>query len=150
MIRGRYVRCLAASIFNTDRFRSSPPGDDVFLPSRLYKIVADLLLSLLSLHTLSILILRHPVSSFNMYLYPLVFLLTAHIFSLVHSYRITGATGGVDAASGRRPSRLEFSTLAASGEAFDLYVLALRQFAQDNQANLLSYYQVAGRSYRVR
>lgn len=73
-----------------------------------------------------------------------------HFFSailfatLVHSYAITGATGGVDPASGQRPARQEFTTFASSGAAFDLYIQALKSFTDDDQSQLLSYYQVSG------
>ena len=73
-----------------------------------------------------------------------------HLFSaiffatLVHSYAIIGATGGVDPASGQRPARQEFTTFASSGAAFDLYIQALKSFTDDDQSQLLSYYQVSG------
>ena len=60
------------------------------------------------------------------------------------SYAITGALGGVDAATGQRPVRHDFTSFQHAGPAFDLYILALQDFAQQDQALLLSYYQVAG------
>ena len=59
---------------------------------------------------------------------------------------ITGATGGVDPISGQRPMRQEFSTFQNSGPAFDLYIQAFKQFVEQNQTDLLSYYLVAGES----
>ena len=63
-----------------------------------------------------------------------------------HSIAINGATGSVDPSTGQRPFRQEFSTLATSGPAFDLYILSLQQFQQDDQSELLSYFQVSGES----
>ena len=61
---------------------------------------------------------------------------------------ITGPQGGVNTTTGQRPFRQEFSTFKNSGPAFDLYILALQQFQQQNQSALLSYYQVSGRLYQ--
>lgn len=58
---------------------------------------------------------------------------------------VTGAPGGVNTASGERPSRQDIYTLSSSGPAFDLFILALQQFQQEDQSDLLSYYQVAGK-----
>ena len=57
---------------------------------------------------------------------------------------ITGPQAGVNTVTGQRPFRQEFSTFKASGPAFDLYILSLQQFQQQNQSTLLSYYQVGG------
>ena len=68
-------------------------------------------------------------------------------FSLVNAItaiEVTGATGGVNYATGERPSRQEISTFAASGPAYDLFVLALRQLQSTNQSDPLSYFQIAG------
>ena len=40
--------------------------------------------------------------------------------------------------------RRDFAEFVHAGPAFDLYILSLRAFAQQNQTSLLSYYQVAG------
>ena len=61
-----------------------------------------------------------------------------------NSYAITGPTGGVDVNSGQRPFRQEISSLQNSGPAWDLYILAFQKFTQTDQAQQLSYYQVAG------
>ena len=60
------------------------------------------------------------------------------------SVAIRGVIGGIDASTGQRPSRQEFTTFASSGPAFDLYLLSLQKFQQQNQSGLLSYYQVSG------
>ena len=57
---------------------------------------------------------------------------------------ITGAKGGVDYSTGQRPMRQEFSNFTKSGPAFDLYILSFKQFVEQNQTDLLSYYLVAG------
>lgn len=61
-----------------------------------------------------------------------------------NSYAITGPTGSVDGNTGQRPFRQEISTLQNSGAAWDLYILAFQKFTQTDQAQQLSYYQVAG------
>ena len=60
------------------------------------------------------------------------------------SYAITGPTGGVDNNTGERPFRQEISNFQNSGPAWDLYILAFQKFTQTDQAQQLSYYQVAG------
>ncbi|MCJ1361156.1 hypothetical protein MMC16_000253 [Acarospora aff. strigata] len=57
---------------------------------------------------------------------------------------ITGPKGGVNSATGQRPFRQEISSFQNSGPAFDLYILSFQRFVQQNNTNLLSYYQVAG------
>lgn len=61
-----------------------------------------------------------------------------------NSYAITGPTGGVNTNTGERPFRQEISNLQNSGPAWDLYILAFQKFTQTDQAQQLSYYQVAG------
>lgn len=65
--------------------------------------------------------------------------------SLGNSVAILGPQGGVNTATGQRPFRQDFSTFKNSGPAFDLYILSLQQFQQQNQSALLSYYQVGGK-----
>ena len=62
-----------------------------------------------------------------------------------YAVAITGLQGGVDAASGERPTRQEISVFQYAGAAFDLYILALQIFMQRDQADQFSYYQIAGR-----
>ena len=64
--------------------------------------------------------------------------------SLANAVAITGPQGGVNNVTGQRPFRQDISTFKDSGPAFDLYILSLQQFQQQNQSALLSYYQVAG------
>ena len=66
------------------------------------------------------------------------------LLSHANALAITGPQGGVNIATGQRPFRQEFSTFKNSGAAFDLYILSLQRFQQQNQSALLSYYQVAG------
>jgi tyrosinase len=72
--------------------------------------------------------------------------LTQAIFSVVQPasavVHIRGISGGVNSATGERPARLELRTLQASGPAFDLFVLALKAFQEDD--DLRSFYQIAG------
>lgn len=68
--------------------------------------------------------------------------------SFANSFAISGVSGGVDQTTGQRPFRQEFSSFKASGPAFDLYILSLQEFQQQNQAALLSYYQVTGECNR--
>lgn len=74
----------------------------------------------------------------------LQFLLALSLAYFASSVAINGAQGGVNIASGERPARQELSELTNSGPAFDLYILSLQQFMQQDQSELLSYYQVAG------
>ncbi|KAK4690189.1 hypothetical protein P7C71_g6534, partial [Lecanoromycetidae sp. Uapishka_2] len=73
-------------------------------------------------------------------------LVTLCLASRIGCVAITGPTGGVNAATGQRPFRQDFSTFKTSGPAFDLYILSLQQFQQQNQTAQLSYYSVSGRS----
>ena len=66
------------------------------------------------------------------------------LLSLANAIAITGSQGGVNNVTGQRPSRQDISTFKDSGPAFDLYILSLQRFQQQNQSALLSYYQVAG------
>ena len=75
----------------------------------------------------------------------LIFVTIAICFaSLANAVAITGPQGGVNTTTGQRPFRQEFSAFN-SGPAFDLYILSLQQFQQQNQSALLSYYQVGGK-----
>ena len=65
--------------------------------------------------------------------------------SFANAAAITGPQGGVNTTTGQRPFRQEFSTFKNSGPAFDLYILSLQQFQQQNQSAPLSYYQVGGK-----
>jgi hypothetical protein len=60
------------------------------------------------------------------------------------AYAITGVHGGVNAQTGARPFRQDLKSFQASGPAFELYIQALLQFQSDNQADLLSWYEVGG------
>ncbi len=76
----------------------------------------------------------------------LVFVLgTLFLTNRTKAVAITGPQGGVDSATGQRPFRLEISTFQNNGPAFDLYILSFQRFVQQNQTNILSYYQVAGK-----
>ena len=80
------------------------------------------------------------MASFNLINIVLVICLA----SLANAIAITGSQGGVNTDTGQRPFRQEFSTFKNSGPVFDLYILSLQQFQQQNQSAPLSYYQVAG------
>ncbi len=62
---------------------------------------------------------------------------------------VTGPQAGVNAATGERPFRQELSVLQNSGPAFDLYIQALYYFMQDDQSNVESYFQIAGKCHPV-
>ena len=59
-------------------------------------------------------------------------------------FAITGVNSSVNAVTGERPVRLDILTLQNMGPAFDLYMLALQRFMQQDQSDPLSYYQIAG------
>ncbi|MCJ1291384.1 hypothetical protein MMC34_002927 [Xylographa carneopallida] len=60
------------------------------------------------------------------------------------TFAINGVHAGVNAVTGQRPFRQEFSIFQNAGPVFDLYIQALQQLAQTNQSVMLSYYAVAG------
>jgi tyrosinase len=62
----------------------------------------------------------------------------------ISAYGITGISGGVNADTGERPSRLDLRTLQSAGPAFDLFIQALSQWQSDDQSDILSYYEIAG------
>ncbi|MCJ1477585.1 hypothetical protein MMC13_006258 [Lambiella insularis] len=62
----------------------------------------------------------------------------------VSSYAITGIKAGVNAVTGQRPFRQEFSIFQDSGAQFDLYIQALQRLQNTNQTAMLSYFQVCG------
>ena len=74
-------------------------------------------------------------------------LVIAALAVLGNAVAITGVQAGVNAYSGERPFRQEFSTFKNSGPAFDLYILALQRFQEADQRALLSYFRVAGKLY---
>jgi tyrosinase len=73
------------------------------------------------------------------------FLLLDH----TEAFAITGISAGVNAVTGERPLRRDINDLYMSGPAWDLFILALRQFQQVDQDDPLSYYQVAGKRPQV-
>lgn len=72
------------------------------------------------------------------------FVLWAYLLEVISAIKITGATGGIDLATGQRPSRQEINAFAASGAPYYLFILALRQLQSTNQTDPLSYFQIAG------
>ncbi len=77
----------------------------------------------------------------------LLFLVLGTLFltTQTKAIAITGVQDGVNMATGQRPFRQEISTFQNSGPPFDLYILSFQRFVQQNQTNILSYYQIAGR-----
>lgn len=67
-----------------------------------------------------------------------------YLADTVAAIQITGATGGVNLATGERPFRREINVFATSGAPYDLFVLALLQLQSTNQSNILSYFQISG------
>lgn len=60
------------------------------------------------------------------------------------AFEISGATGGIDATTGARPSRYEISQFSQSGPAWSLFILALYEIQRTNQWDPLSYFSIAG------
>ena len=58
---------------------------------------------------------------------------------------VTGAGPSVNASTDTIPIRQNIVNLQDAGPMWDLYILALRQFADVNDTNPLSYYQIAGK-----
>ncbi|KAI4220330.1 MAG: hypothetical protein L6R36_007696 [Xanthoria steineri] len=71
-------------------------------------------------------------------------LVIAVLAALGNAFAIRGIQAGVNAYTGERPLRQEFSTFKNTGPAFDLYIQALLRSQQADQRQLLSYYEVAG------
>ncbi|MCJ1229614.1 hypothetical protein MMC12_006283 [Toensbergia leucococca] len=65
------------------------------------------------------------------------------LVALVDAVEISGVQGGVNTFTGQRPARQDISTFQFSGAPFDLYILSLEQFLAQDQADILSYYQIA-------
>ena len=80
------------------------------------------------------------MASFNL----IVIAIAVFLASLANAVAITGSQGGVNDVTGQRPSRQDITMFKDSGPAFDLYILSLQRFQQQNQSTLSSYYQVAG------
>ena len=57
---------------------------------------------------------------------------------------VTGAVPSVNASSEILPIRQNIENLQNTGPVWDLYILALRQFADGNETDPLSYYQISG------
>ena len=74
----------------------------------------------------------------------ILFFLAAASLQLVGAVTVVGPQASVNALTGERPFRQDINVLQRSGPAFDLYILALQQFTQQNQTSQLSYYQIAG------
>lgn len=62
--------------------------------------------------------------------------------------KVTGATGGHNSTTGARPYRVDINDFAQSGPPFDLYIQALNQLQKTDQADPLSYFQIAGEQTR--
>ena len=73
-----------------------------------------------------------------------IWLLVVCWASSAAAFAITGIQAGVDARTGFRPLRYDISELQKSGEAWDLYILALQKYSQTNQSDPMSNYQVSG------
>lgn len=71
-------------------------------------------------------------------------LTTLIIFSVNGSIIVTGADSGLNASAAIPPIRQNIENLQGTGPMWDLYILALRQFADANETDPLSYYQVSG------
>jgi len=74
----------------------------------------------------------------------LIWTLSATVSSVSAAFAITGTHTGTSTTSRQRPFRYEINSFVNSGPAFDLYIQALLQFQQTNQASQLSYYDICG------
>ncbi|KAL1954633.1 hypothetical protein VTO42DRAFT_874 [Malbranchea cinnamomea] len=63
---------------------------------------------------------------------------------VVASVNIRGVHGGVNKKTGERPARQDIIKFQTSGAAFDLYLLAFKEFQEESRDGLLSYFQIAG------
>ena len=74
----------------------------------------------------------------------IVYIFLNNVEQTFASVHIRGVMGGVNKETGERPARRDITELQSSGPAFDLYVLALKEFQEDDRDDILSYYKVAG------
>ena len=74
----------------------------------------------------------------------ILYVLALAILQIVGAVTVLGPQNGVNTLTGERPFRQDINVLQTTGPAFDLYILALQQLAQQNQTSQLSYYQIAG------
>jgi hypothetical protein len=90
---------------------------------------------------------KRPMLS-KLYNRPTMLMFLCAVFALfgfrATAYAITGISAGVNSVTGERPFRQEINAFAASGAAWDLYILSLRRLQQTNQTDSLSYFQIAG------
>ena len=71
--------------------------------------------------------------------------LAALIISSVNgSIIVTGADSGLNASTAILPIRQNIENMQDTGPIWDLYILALRRFADANETDPLSYYQISG------
>ena len=70
--------------------------------------------------------------------------LSIYLLDIIAAIEITGASGGVNLATGERPFRQDIDDFAVSGPGYDLFILALIQLQNTNQSDPLSYFQIAG------
>ncbi|KAK0749656.1 hypothetical protein B0T18DRAFT_323937 [Schizothecium vesticola] len=72
----------------------------------------------------------------------LLLVVSAH---LIRAQQVTGITAGVNQQTGERPSRLDINELSSKGgPAWDLFLQALAAVEDAPEADLVSWYQIAG------
>ena len=80
-----------------------------------------------------------------MYLVPYALVLAAlTIVSINGSIIVTGADFDLNTSATVLPIRQNIENLQDTGPMWDLYILALRRFADANETDPLSYYQISG------
>ena len=78
-------------------------------------------------------------------LFAVVYVVLCSILHTSATVTIKGITAGVDKNTGKRPARQNLEDFQFSGPAFDLYILALREFQQEDHEKMLSYYDIASK-----
>ncbi|EEH19206.1 hypothetical protein PABG_01525 [Paracoccidioides brasiliensis Pb03] len=76
--------------------------------------------------------------------WPALLLLLNVLVGSVSAVTISGARGGVNPQTGERPVRKDLTKLEWSGPEWDLYILSLKAFQEEDRSELLSFHKIAG------
>lgn len=76
-----------------------------------------------------------------------VLLLLNVLLGVASAVTISGVKDGVNRQTGERPARKDINNLQWSGPEWDLYIQALKAFQEEDRDDLLSFFQIAGKSH---
>lgn len=78
--------------------------------------------------------------------FAVLYVMLCSILQTSATVTVNGISAGVDDKTGKRPARKNMEDFQFSGPAFDLYVLALRDFQAEDQSKKLGFYDVASKA----